>query len=206
MHSQALVLQLPKSSWTGCPAGTAIVMATTATMAARLRAPARALHMGPPLPQVLFCSTGLAHKALLRTAQSMTCLSGHGRYAFQQSVSSLPRLLPYPCQPYSCCWERWHAGRSLPGSRLTCVQPNAGDVIGVLFNRVNCCISFLKNGIDLGVAFADVPLEERLYPCVGLRTPEEEVPSFLTNERLPSSSHAAHILFLLAYCFGCRRV
>jgi hypothetical protein len=50
----------------------------------------------------------------------------------------------------------------------------AGDVIGVLFNRVERCISFLKNGIDLGVAFGDVPLEERLYPCVGMRTPEEE--------------------------------
>jgi hypothetical protein len=47
-------------------------------------------------------------------------------------------------------------------------------VIGVLFNRVERCISFLKNGIDLGVAFGDVPLEERLYPCVGMRTPEEE--------------------------------
>ncbi|KAK9834310.1 hypothetical protein WJX81_005519 [Elliptochloris bilobata] len=50
-----------------------------------------------------------------------------------------------------------------------------GDVVGVLFDRVDCCISFVKNGIDLGVAFADVPLEERLYPCVGLRTPDEEV-------------------------------
>ena len=79
------------------------------------------------------------------------------------------------------------------------MQHNAGDVIGVLFNRVNCCISYLKNGIDLGVAFADVPLEERLYPCVGLRTPEEEVPSSLTSAFLPALTQ--HILFLLAYCF-----
>lgn len=50
----------------------------------------------------------------------------------------------------------------------------AGDVVGVLFNRVERCISFVKNGIDLGVAFADVPLEERLYPCIGMRTPDEE--------------------------------
>ena len=57
MHSQALVLQLPKSSWTACLAGTAIVMATTATMAARLRARARALHMGPTFTTgaVLLC-------------------------------------------------------------------------------------------------------------------------------------------------------
>ena len=46
--------------------------------------------------------------------------------------------------------------------------------MGVLFNRVERCISFVKNGIDLGVAFADVPLEERLYPSVGMRTPDEE--------------------------------
>ena len=44
----------------------------------------------------------------------------------------------------------------------------------MLFNRMERCISFVKNGIDLGVAFADVPLEERLYPSVGMRTPDEE--------------------------------
>ena len=52
--------------------------------------------------------------------------------------------------------------------------PAAGDVIGVLLNRVDHTISFTKNGMDLGVAFRDVR-EERLYPTVGMRTPDEEV-------------------------------
>ena len=52
--------------------------------------------------------------------------------------------------------------------------PAAGDVVGVLLNRVDHTISFTKNGMDLGVAFRDVR-EERLYPTVGMRTPDEEV-------------------------------
>ena len=57
--------------------------------------------------------------------------------------------------------------------------------MGVLFNRVDRCISFLKNGIDLGTAFADVPLDERLYPCIGLRTPDEEA-------RCPAATNWRH--------------
>ncbi len=40
--------------------------------------------------------------------------------------------------------------------------------------RIDSSIRFFKNGVDLGVAFENVP-EERLYPCVGLRTRGEEV-------------------------------
>ena len=46
--------------------------------------------------------------------------------------------------------------------------------MGALLNRTTRTISFVKNGIDLGVAFRNVE-EERLYPSVGLRTPDEEV-------------------------------
>lgn len=49
-----------------------------------------------------------------------------------------------------------------------------GDVVGALLNRTSKTISFVKNGIDLGVAFRNVD-EEQLYPSVGLRTPDEEV-------------------------------
>ncbi len=41
-------------------------------------------------------------------------------------------------------------------------------------NRVDKTISYFKNGIDLGVAFHNV-LEERLYPCIGMQTHDEEV-------------------------------
>ncbi len=49
-----------------------------------------------------------------------------------------------------------------------------GDVIGVIYNCVDKTIAYTKNGIDLGVAFTNVP-DERLYPTVGMRTPDEEV-------------------------------
>lgn len=56
-----------------------------------------------------------------------------------------------------------------------------GDWIGVFFNRIEGSISFTKRGYDLGVAFEGVK-EERLYPTVGFRTPDEEiVANFGTN-------------------------
>ena len=51
---------------------------------------------------------------------------------------------------------------------------HAGDLVGACLNRVDKTISYYKNGIDLGVAFHSVQ-EERLYPCVGMQTHEEEV-------------------------------
>eukprot|EP00887_Chlorella_sp_A99_P006148 scaffold22.g6148.t1 len=50
-----------------------------------------------------------------------------------------------------------------------------GDWIGVVLNRVEATISFHKRGYDLGVAFENVPPDERLYPSVGFRTPDEEI-------------------------------
>lgn len=52
---------------------------------------------------------------------------------------------------------------------------HAGDIVGSLLNRATKTISFTKNGLDLGVAFTNVN-EDVLYPSVGLRTPDEEVP------------------------------
>ena len=47
-------------------------------------------------------------------------------------------------------------------------------MIGALLNRAEQTISYFKNGIDLGTAFTEVS-EEKLYPCVGMQTHEEEV-------------------------------
>ena len=48
-----------------------------------------------------------------------------------------------------------------------------GDVIGALLNKAEQTISYYKNGIELGVAFHHV-LEEKLFPCVGMQTQDEE--------------------------------
>jgi len=78
-------------------------------------------------------------------------------------------------------------------TRLAQPKPRrAGDTIGVLLNRAAETISFFKDGVDLGVAFDHVQ-EERLYPCVGMRTKDEEVrqpwpwqASVLLCHRMPS--------------------
>lgn len=67
----------------------------------------------------------------------------------------------------------------------------AGDVVGALLNRTNKTISFVKNGIDLGVAFRNVD-EEKLYPSVGLRTPDEEVSC--QQITLARCSNAHHVM------------
>ncbi|ALC40604.1 RanBPM [Drosophila busckii] len=48
-----------------------------------------------------------------------------------------------------------------------------GDIIGCCVNYVNNTCFFTKNGVDLGIAFRDLPT--KLYPTVGLQTAGEEV-------------------------------
>ena len=44
----------------------------------------------------------------------------------------------------------------------------------MIWNKAERTVSYTKNGIDLGVAFRNVK-DDRLFPTVGLRTPDEEV-------------------------------
>uniref|UniRef100_W8B2G5 Ran-binding proteins 9/10 n=1 Tax=Ceratitis capitata TaxID=7213 RepID=W8B2G5_CERCA len=48
-----------------------------------------------------------------------------------------------------------------------------GDIIGCCVNFVDNSCFYTKNGIDLGIAFRDLP--SKLYPTVGLQTPGEEI-------------------------------
>eukprot|EP00035_Acanthoeca_spectabilis_P024446 m.453835 g.453835 ORF g.453835 m.453835 type:complete len:433 (-) comp20562_c0_seq1:25-1323(-) len=55
-----------------------------------------------------------------------------------------------------------------------------GDVIGCCVNYFDFTCFYTKNGTKLGIAFRDIDRKDegkpvRLYPCVGLRTPHEEV-------------------------------
>lgn len=49
-----------------------------------------------------------------------------------------------------------------------------GDVIGCGYNLVENTCFYTKNGLNLGVAFSELP-NLPLYPTVGLQTPGEEV-------------------------------
>jgi len=63
-----------------------------------------------------------------------------------------------------------HSGKGVPYGPTF----GTGDYIGVIYNKVDRTIAFTKNGVHLGVAFRNV-YEERLYPTVGMRTPDEEI-------------------------------
>lgn len=70
--------------------------------------------------------------------------------------------------------------KSIPWLSISTMYGVAGDIVGALLNRTTKTISFTKNGIDLGIAFKNVQ-EDRLFPSVGMRTPNEEVCLELLN-------------------------
>ena len=91
----------------------------------------------------------------------------------------LDRLPGWDAHSYGYHGDDGHAFRGSGTGRPYGPRYGAGDVIGLLLNRAEGTISFTKNGVDLGVAFERVT-EARLYPCVGLRTPGEEIIATLT--------------------------
>lgn len=49
-----------------------------------------------------------------------------------------------------------------------------GDVIGCCVNMINDTCFYTKNGVNIGVAFKELP-SAPLYPMIGLQTPREEI-------------------------------
>ena len=87
----------------------------------------------------------------------------------------LERLPGWDAGSFGYHGDDGHAFRGSGAGRPYGPTFGAGDTVGVLLNRAERTISFTKNGTDLGVAFADVPADAPLHPCVGMRTPDEEV-------------------------------
>lgn len=54
-------------------------------------------------------------------------------------------------------------------------QFSTGDIIGCAINFTNGTAFYTKNGVQLGTAFKDLKERGKLYPSVGLRTPNEHV-------------------------------
>ncbi len=100
----------------------------------------------------------------------------------REGAMAQPLAPVYPSPvPISSIKHVSHCGQRPDRSFLWCPNRNhsrccAGDVVGALLNRAEQTIAYFKNGIDLGTAFLGVA-EEKLYPCVGMQTHEEEVTS-----------------------------
>ena len=97
------------------------------------------------------CRQGLCQCRLIVLKQALSC-----------------PLLHWSDGALLCCDARWAL------FMLRLILCTAGDFVGACLNRADKTISYYKNGIDLGVAFHNVQ-EERLYPCIGMQTHDEEV-------------------------------
>ncbi|EIE25153.1 SPRY-domain-containing protein [Coccomyxa subellipsoidea C-169] len=87
---------------------------------------------------------------------------------------NMDRLPGWEPQSYGYHGDDGNAFRSDGKGRRYGPTFGTGDVVGALLNRAEQTIAYFKNGIDLGTAFLGVA-EEKLYPCVGMQTHEEEV-------------------------------
>ncbi|KAF5842711.1 concanavalin A-like lectin/glucanase domain-containing protein [Dunaliella salina] len=103
--------------------------------------------------------------------------SGHKGYigiGFQTEDVLLSRLPGWDPHSYGYHGDDGNAFQGSGAGRSFGPTYGTGDIMGALLNRAERTISFFKNGQSLGVAFRGVT-EDRLFPCVGLRTKDEEV-------------------------------
>ncbi|KAL4443421.1 hypothetical protein ABPG75_011158 [Micractinium tetrahymenae] len=93
---------------------------------------------------------------------------------FSTAEVKLDRLPGWEPHSYGYHGDDGHAFSGRGTGRAYGPIYTTGDWIGVVLNRIERTIAFTKKGYDLGVAFEGVA-EERLYPAVGFRTPDEEI-------------------------------
>ena len=77
---------------------------------------------------------------------------------------------------------------------IVVVISDISKLSGCCVNMINRTVFYTKNGINLGVAFTDVPLG--LYPTVGLQTPGEVADAnFGTYQPLSSDSEGKNLVW-----------
>lgn len=95
----------------------------------------------------------------------------HFNIILQPQLCSVTQYINAGWDPHSYGYHG-DDGHSFGGNSTgACYGPSftTGDTIGVLFSRADKTVAFYKNGLDLGVAFRNVP-ETRLFPTVGFQT------------------------------------
>ncbi|KAI3427988.1 hypothetical protein D9Q98_006376 [Chlorella vulgaris] len=93
---------------------------------------------------------------------------------FSTAEVKLDRLPGWEPHSYGYHGDDGHAFSGRGTGKAYGPHYTTGDWIGVVLNRIEQTISFTKKGFELGVAFEGVS-EDRLFPSVGFRTPDEEI-------------------------------
>ena len=63
--------------------------------------------------------------------------------------------------PPHSCWQKMYGPRKESGKYV-----HTGDSVGVVMDTAKGELSFVVNGVNLGVAFDGIPLDKPLVPCV----------------------------------------
>lgn len=87
---------------------------------------------------------------------------------------NLNRLPGWDKQSYGYHGDDGHSFCSSGTGRPYGPTFTTGDVVGCCVNLVDGSCFYTKNGVNIGIAFRDLP-NIPLYPMVGLQTPKEEV-------------------------------